>query len=274
MIKILFYTNCQFMGIKPNLELNMKEIEIKHITNYQYIMHRIPLPIDALNKCDIFIYQPIDKKHGIYSTQQPDGILSHLKPTCLKISFPYIYNSGIWGLTKDAIDKDDGTDCGNRDSIKNEKKSLEEIIQMYYDNTLNFNYKSRFESSLQKLKEKEEKCDIHVSEFIQQNIRTQKIFYTQNHPTPYLFEHVSKKILDIIKNNFKNNVVTTEYEIATQNQLSNGPKWPISKSDIDYWQFSYIKHPEENADNYYIELITKYYKNIKDVNEGVADVYY
>jgi len=67
-INIIFYTNCQSNGIIPNLHLNMKNITIYNLVNYHYIQNRLPLPIDILKICDIFIYQPIDKKHNIYST--------------------------------------------------------------------------------------------------------------------------------------------------------------------------------------------------------------
>ena len=273
-MKIIFYTNCQSMGIIPNLILNIKNIEIYRITNYHYINHKQNLPIEILNQCEIFIYQPIDKRHGIYSTEkdQEKNIMSYLKPECLKISFPYIYNSGIWGITKDAIDKDDGTECGNRDAIHNLKNySLEKVIEMYKKNMIDFNYKSRFESSLNKLQEKEKKCDIKVSEFIKNNIQNHKLFFTQNHPTPYLFAFISKNRLDIIKRHYS--LKDFSYTFAEENELS-GIRWPISKSDIDYWKFTYIQSPEIDADNYYIELITKYYHNIKNNDEGIADVYY
>ena len=59
--------------------------------------------------------------------------------------------------TKDAIKNDDGTTQGNRDVIIKLKnsKSLEDIIKMYYNNEIDFKYKERFESSIQKLEKKE-----------------------------------------------------------------------------------------------------------------------
>ena len=142
-ITIIFYTNCQSFGLIPNIELNMKNITIHHLINYQYIQNNLALPINVLNNCDIFIYQPIDKKHHIYSTENDNStknIISFLPNHCLKISFPYIYNSGIWGITKDSIKNDDGTTQGNRDVIIKLKtgKSLEDIIKMYLNNEIDF----------------------------------------------------------------------------------------------------------------------------------------
>ena len=276
-MNIIIYSNCQFDGIIPNLKLNLKNINIFTLENYSFIRKQIPLPIKKLNECDIFIYQPIRKEHGIYSTT-PDinnSIMSYLPSTCLKISFPYIYNSGIWGLTKDAIANDDGSKQGNRDVIELLKdNSLDKIIKMYNNNEINFNYKQRFESSLNKLKQREKLCDIHISQFIVDNIQKHKLFFTQNHPTPFIFTHICQQILDIIKIKFQDNIIQSNYKFANYNSLCRGESWPISKSDISYWKFDYIKLPDKNVDEYYIDLITKYYNNVRRHNEGIPDVYY
>jgi len=275
-INIVFYTNCQSAGIIPNLYLNMKNINVIHLTNYQMINTKSPLPYDILNSCDIFIYQPIDKKHNIYSTdnQVDTNIISCLSSNCLKISFPYLYNSGIWGITKDAIQNDDGT-MQNREVIlqlKQNGKTLSDIIEMYYDNTINFKYKERFESSLLTLQEKEKKCDVQVSEFILNNIKKQKLFLTQNHPTPYLFQHVSEKIINIIKTKFTT-FINDILSFTDQNHLPS-TRWPICKNDILFWNFEYIDKADIDADQYYIEIISKYYNSYMTINDGVPDVYY
>jgi hypothetical protein len=78
-------------GIEGNYE---------EILNYEYIREERELPLDVIKKADIFIYQPIDRKHGIYSTDLSveNNILSHLSPNCKKVTFPYIYNSAFWGF--------------------------------------------------------------------------------------------------------------------------------------------------------------------------------
>ena len=53
-------------------------------------------------------------------------------------------------------------------------KSLDDIIDMYKNNKINFNYKKRFNSSLSKLIEKEKICNIKISDFIVSNIKKKK----------------------------------------------------------------------------------------------------
>ena len=99
-MNIVFYSNCQCRGIKYFLEeyLKNKNIIVNFIeleNNYQMIKNNSLLPVDILQIADIFIYQPIEKKWNIYSTDEniPNNIISYLKKDCIKISFPYIYNS-------------------------------------------------------------------------------------------------------------------------------------------------------------------------------------
>ena len=108
---------------------------------------------------------------------------------------------------------------GNRDVIQLLKNnSLDQIIQMYHNNEIDFNYKQRFETSIDKLKEREKICDIKVSKFIVDNIKTHKLFFTQNHPTPFVFTHICQQILDIIKIKFQDNIIIqSHYKFANYN---------------------------------------------------------
>ena len=98
MINLVFYTNCQYRVLDYFIKNHINKIETKHIENYSLIKNKNQIPFDILKQADIFIYQPIDKKHGIYSTDisVENNIMSYLSPNCKIISFPYIYNSSFW----------------------------------------------------------------------------------------------------------------------------------------------------------------------------------
>ena len=104
MINLVFYTNCQYRGLDYFIKNHINKIETKHIENYSLIKNKNQIPVDILKQADIFIYQPIDKKHGIYSTDTSveNNIMSYLSPNCKIISFPYIYNSSLWILVPPA----------------------------------------------------------------------------------------------------------------------------------------------------------------------------
>ena len=59
-----------------------------------------------LQMADLFVYQPISLKHGVFTTEidpatgkhVPESVLTYLRPTCVRISFPYMYNNAFWPL--------------------------------------------------------------------------------------------------------------------------------------------------------------------------------
>lgn len=266
MKNIIFYTNCQYRGLKYFLEKYFKdEKKIYHIENYTLIKYKKNIPIDILKLADIFIYQPIDKKHGIYSTQTSVeiNIMSYLSSNCKRISFPYIYNSSLWILIPPAnidgyignypdIDK-----YINREPIENLKAkgySLNKVIEMYSKGLIDFDYENRFNKSLDILKKKEEFCDVKVATFIEKNIKKHRLFFTQNHPTSCVFIHCVNQILSILGYNHKFD------EFAYPENICNLPgEWPQTSNDIKYWNFEYKNININN--NWYIEHIKNIYNN-------------
>jgi hypothetical protein len=100
MVNIVYYSNCQHLGIEYFLKKSINHGVVYHLENYSLIKKQMEIPIDIIKKANIFIYQPIDKTHGIYSTDLSvkNNIMSYLSPECKTISFPYIYNSSLWIL--------------------------------------------------------------------------------------------------------------------------------------------------------------------------------
>jgi hypothetical protein len=128
------------------------------------------IPVEDLQKADLFIYQPIKKEHGIYSTH-PDvenNFLTHLRDDCIKVSFPYIYNSGAKqaGQIDKVVGGWDGT------------KTFDECITI--------------------MEEREKTTDIHLSNFIKEYNGTHKLFLTQNHPTVPVYVFGANQLMKIL----------------------------------------------------------------------------
>jgi hypothetical protein len=104
MLHVVLYGNCQCQGLVFLLRYFYAsisvEVEFSHIENYTLIKKSLPIDEQVLQQADIFIYQPIDKVHGPYSTDRTyqGNILSLLSKNCRQISFPYIYNSALWAF--------------------------------------------------------------------------------------------------------------------------------------------------------------------------------
>ncbi len=248
----MLYSNCQGIGIIKFLSKVIKKAQYIHIENYKLINEKKPINKKILKEIDIFIYQPIDKRHGIYSTDVniDNCIINLLEETCIKIAFPYIYNSSLWafplvshgdGLIGDLKLMDQYINSNktniNKEPILNLKEkglSLNEIIKLYYLGNIDFEYQKRFNENIKILKLKEQKCDIFVSRYIQDNISKIPLFITQNHPTSYLFIHCVNQILDILK--YENKLETEDYDL---NEAKLPGKCIHCQNDIKFWKFQY-----------------------------------
>lgn len=265
-MNIVYYSNCQYRGLDYFLQKTIPGIKKTHIENYTFIKQKKELPIDILREADIFIYQPLDKKHGIYSTDASieNNIISYLPLKCKTISFPYIYNSSLWILIKPAnIDGFIGNYSDmdkyiNRKPIEHLKQkgcSLNEVLQMYSEGKIDFDFENRFNNSIDILKEKEKITDVKISTFIEENIRKHKLFLTQNHPTTCIFVHCVNQILSILGYN------TTIYDEFSydENIIKLPGSWPSTTYDIEYWSFKYDINNIDN--NWYVPHIKNIYNN-------------
>jgi len=267
MVNIVYYSNCQHSGINYFLKKSINDIREYHLENYSLIKYKGTIPVDIIKKADIFIYQPIDKIHGIYSTDPSieSNIMSYLSPECKTISFPYIYNSALWILIPPAnidgyignypnIDK-----YVNRkpiEQLKSQGYSFNDVMQMYSNGVIDFDYENRFNQSIEILREKETSCDVKVSEFIKTHVKKHKLFFTQNHPTTCVFIHCANQVLSLLGYNIKYD------EFAYPDNISNLPGgWPTTSYDIKYWNFEYNKG--DIQDKWYEPHIRNIYENYK-----------
>jgi hypothetical protein len=192
-MNVIIYTNCQGAFIYDNfLSKIIKPKSYNYLICYIYSKDNLDLPIDILSECDLFIYQIVDSKNGIYNTENNEGILKYLPEKCKKISFPSIY-ANIFPIYREG-DKFVGAE--SIIELKNSGLSLDEVLKKYKNLDINFNLKKRFESSLNGMRIRERICDITLTDFIEENIRKYKLFETQNHINGLIGAHLSNKILE------------------------------------------------------------------------------
>jgi len=262
MYNIIYYTNCQYRGLHYFLQKSIKNIKYTHLENYTLIKNKQTIPIDIMKQADIFIYQPIDKKYGIYSTDTiiENNIMSYLPLNCKKISVPYIFHSSLWVFALPAYGDIVGGRYSDfeyigRESIINLKAngySLAEVLQLYSNGEIDFEYQNRFNKSIEILKKKEEICDIKVSEFIEKNIRKHKLFYSCRHPTTCVFIHCVNQVLSILEYNDKYDEFSYPEDVS---KIGSGP--PHSSYDEKYWNFEYNNYKVD--DNWYVNHIINIY---------------
>ena len=270
-LKVVYYANCQFRGLNFFLQKCLS-MESFHIENYSLIKEKKKIPYSLLRNADIFIYQPIDKRHGLYSTDKSikNNIMSHLQSKCITISFPYIYNSSLWILIPQpssgtGVDKYIG-DFSNFKSnpigkLKYAGYSLDEVLEMYTKGDIDFDYEKKSNETFEILRQKEKNCDVKVADYIRNNIQKHKLFFTQNHPTTRVFIHCVNQILSILS-------IDTKYDEETYPEqwpwkvpgLGSKLEYPHTSYDVKYWNFQYdIKNVN---DDWYIKFIKQLYNSL------------
>jgi len=251
---IVFYTNCQGgLGVKSFLCSKIKFKSVTYIQTFSTIWEKKDLPINKLNNADIFIYQPINRKYGKYSTYNDidHNILIHLRKNCIKISFPYIYFSCLFPLyyANTAAEIDGGREYDisqivNRDVIikLRENHSPEEIIELYNRNKIDFEFKKRYDTTIKRIKDKENDCDIKITHmFTLENIKKIKLMHTNNHPSNYILKYITNEILKIL------NLKTYSFsEIKNEVLPGYGEPGLYSIYSYNYYKFEWMKSKDTN----------------------------
>lgn len=270
---IVIYSNCQGLMLKFFLEKILKNSKFYFLENYSMISNKSNIPIDILKKCNLVIYQPIDKKYGVYSTDN-NNFFKYLKNDTIKIAFPYIFNNSLWDLKKYMVRDNQNINyhekhcelikykINNEDVIvnllNNRKLSLNELIDLYNLNKINFNYNERYQECIKILKEKEKICNINVSDYIENNIQNKRLFLTFNHPTSCVIIHCVNQILRLLNINFIFN--ENDYPEKVVEQQERG-FYTYSNNDMLHWKFLY----NEKFDNdETVNLIKEIYNNYKN----------
>jgi hypothetical protein len=265
-MNICIYSNCQGLGIKFYLE---KKLNANYyiIENYIYFNNTKLLPIDILEKADILIFQFTNASHGICSTDtnSNENIFNYTKKDCIKIGIPSIFQSSFWPVIPGF------GSCRDGHSVIKELKdkyNLHEIYTLYDENKIDFKLKERFINCENHTKEIEEYYIkntylkiIPVTNFIRQNYKNYKLFFTHCHPTSYIFIHISNEIIKIINKELLLNI--TNYENIFSYKLEDGcidDSWADSKYIQNELEIKYINNNinDDITKNYIKEI----YNNI------------
>jgi len=233
---------------------------INHIRIDDVVLNKSNINYNLIKNADIFIYQPLDDKHGNIST---NSILKLLKPECKKISFPYIYNNSFYPVIGPLVIKDSyrSKPCSvifnNSEIITDlidKKYNLNEILKLYRENKINFNYQKRWDYTNNILQEKEEDCDVKIVDFIKQNFSKQRLFLLENHPTSIIFINVVNQILEII------NIPKLELSNYNINDANlPGGLIPFDNSSNIFFNYEFEFDIESNNYQYYKQIITNIY---------------
>ena len=276
-MNIIFYSNCQSIGLKYFLENKFPSNYVR-LENFKFFENNLPLPINILKNADIFIFQFTNKSHGIYSTDPTSelNIFKYLKPSCIKIGFPSIFQNSFWPLFSGFEHK---SNSAGLDIIKELKKnySLDEILNKYDNNEINFNLKKRFNECESYTKNLEQFYIlnsnyynynvIEITPFIRNNYKKYKLFLSHCHPTTYVYVYITNKIIEILNNKLNlnlelYNIFNREYIIDIIPGI-DPYTFQDSKYIIQELNVEYINNTNEN---YFKNIIKSMYYKCDNLN--------
>ena len=218
----------QFLLSNGEFSSKYKYVEINDIFRMDEIeldaLYRDVLPI-----LDLIIIQPISENYRNNYKYSTKSILNSVRQDCIKILFPslyfdfyhpflsYIYdkNRPSWKLGDpfDYHDKNIINKYIDNDNIHDDEQNVENILKDYKrkqmdEHLLNHDYFiKRLNTNIDNLKERENNYPLFCtndtfimksSSFILDNYKKNLLFYTNNHPTKYLFYYISNKILSFL----------------------------------------------------------------------------
>ncbi|MBP2310162.1 hypothetical protein GBZ48_22420 [Azospirillum melinis] len=275
MLNVLIYANCQGGAIAKFIAPIIAErfnVSIKHRNSYESVLlyresgytgEEVPEDFrEDIRQADIFIYQPLKRKYGVLSTDRDiqSSVVNLISSKCMTISVPYAYNTALW-----PIFADDKAMKANNYLImaSKEASSFSDIENLYWKGHLDFEFDERMSRTMRLLREREEICDVKISDFVSQNISEKRLFLTHNHPSNALFSEISNQVLRMISERYIIGFSEAEIENICGRYFENYAElpgyYPVSRHAIDFFKFSYQREPDKGADEFYLSYLKALY---------------
>lgn len=234
----------------------------------------IPYLDQVASEVDLLIYQPVsDNYKGIFqlSTRY---IKDRLKPDCQTISFPIAYFTGynpemiyLRDLNGAVISEPFAYHDINILRLFAQGESVKEILKIIQadDFYTAFFAEKQLNETIVSLNAREKEIDIKLSQFIQDNFRTERLFHVFNHPSGRILELIAGSILNHLKINDQNFKSGNKMDLLSKNAF------PIYPSLIKHLNIQFkctFKYRFENK-NYsageVVGLFTDFYAKNQEV---------
>ena len=187
----LMHANCQGEPLSELLLLSepfAAQWEIRHYLNYT----KEHVPREALDNCDLFLYQHLEEKWGDLASS---AMLARLGPKAASFCLPNMFFKGCWPFWT----TDSPMDFGDTmlDRLLTSGVGKPEIMKVYLrgDITKFVDLAALLAETLSLEEKKEKFCDVATVPIIHEYWQREMLFYTCNHPAKRLLAHVANAVL-------------------------------------------------------------------------------
>jgi hypothetical protein len=217
----LIFATCQGKYIGDILMTSPRFMDEYIVETLQNNLFDRPLDAEKIGRADLLIHQHVnDEKHPEHGTRKMRSLLRAY--TVKEISFPYIYNSGIFPIFEQGNTIVGGQIIRDMESHGYSQQGI--IENATCSLMIDFKLRERFWHSLAIMRDREWKCDIRVSDIIESKLSSEKLFYSQNHVTDRILFHVANEILIMLG--------MTPLPFDFKNRMESLVSWPLSPYEI------------------------------------------
>lgn len=210
-MKVVFYGNCQLYWVSRLLAQIDPTLQIVAHQSHLETLAKLPIFEKNIGECDILIYHPVlyHKVTGFNSAQ----FLPKLKPSAIVISVQNLFFPLYWptGEFSPQMKKRIAELAGQEVELQDYSINAE-----YHLNNWVANEKSRNE---------QRKFDIQITDWILDNFRKSKLFYTSQHCVNQVFIELLRRILLFLKEKHNLNFLKDRTFEAVQISLNQNPEW-------------------------------------------------
>ena len=252
------------------------------IPNFMVIEKKENLDKYYNQEYDLVIIQQTPDRHHVYSSK---SVISRLKYKDI-IILPWVRNDGFHAMPiwphignlsrriKRVQNKIIDIQNTNEKTISFQKiinlfynHSLDEVFDMLENLKIDFNLLNRFNNSIEILKEKEQFCNITVSDIILNN--KGHLFHGPPHPSGYLYQLIANKIFTLLGIteviSIYDNVTSEEMEVLDRkyNLIPDYDQFPLSPYEIN--TFNLNCKPSKKWLEYYKNKISEIYNRFQEL---------
>src|SRR6185437_15680441 len=172
--------------------------------------------------------------------------------TCRLIKIPNIYNNAFFPLCK--LGEYLGSKLFGEESILqliNQGFNYDQIVTKYNNNEINWKFKERFETLIQRARDDEASSDVKYIDYVIENYHDYPLFNDSIHPTKVLIVYLANQIMDLLRvTGPKENPLDYNIFFEYDNTLN------YSTPGTLFYHFNWMKDIKHN-DSIYINLIKK-----------------
>ena len=111
--------------------------------------------------------------------------------------------------------------------------------------------------------DREEKTEIKVTPFIEENLSRKKLFLSQSHPTSHIFIECVNQILDMI--GYDPLLPSLDCSL---NEVSYDQCWPTSPYEMEHYRFEFIEQEDPDWKTFYVHEIERFLTERISVSEN------